>query len=303
MTKKVKDTFIGCTLRQLPDADLVSAAALAVHHNPANKPSQIDLHRFASVMKLQTSELHPDHLALLTAKYWGAAGVKLTVSFVETTPSDLQQRILSHMNAWGQWCNAVFTLVPRQGQVRISRGPGGYWSYLGTDVLSIPQSEPTMNLEAFSMSTPESEFVRVVRHETGHTLGFPHEHLRRELVSLIDVQKAIFYFGRTQGWSADEVRQQVLTPIPDSEIKSNAADQLSVMCYSLPGSITINGKPIIGGTDIDVSDQAFSALMYPKVITPPPPPPPPPPVNPPVSSKTVITLQLEGKVATVLSVQ
>ncbi len=36
------------------------------------------------------------------------------------------------------------------------------------------------------MQTPESEYHRVVRHETGHTLGFPHEHMRKELVEKID---------------------------------------------------------------------------------------------------------------------
>jgi len=55
----------------------------------------------------------------------------------------------------------------------------GYWSYLGTDILHIPKNRPTMCLENFSMDTLESEYKRVVRHETGHTLGFPHEHMRR----------------------------------------------------------------------------------------------------------------------------
>ena len=55
----------------------------------------------------------------------------------------------------------------------------GYWSYLGTDVLHIPVDQQTMNLQGFTERTPESEYRRVVRHETGHTMGFPHEHMRR----------------------------------------------------------------------------------------------------------------------------
>jgi hypothetical protein len=51
-----------------------------------------------------------------------------------------------------------------------------------------------MNLQGFNMSTLESEFRRVVRHETGHTLGFPHEHLRRQLVDNIDPGRAYAYF-------------------------------------------------------------------------------------------------------------
>ena len=62
----------------------------------------------------------------------------------------------------------------------------------------VPEPElPTMNLEGFTMRTPESEFLRVVRHEAGHTLGFEHEHMRTQLVQRIDRKKAIAYFRRT----------------------------------------------------------------------------------------------------------
>jgi hypothetical protein len=114
------------------------------------------------------------------------------------------------------------------------------------------------------MQMPESEFHRVVRHETGHTLGFPHEHMRRALVKKLDVAKTIAYFERTQGWSEAEVRAQVLTPIEESTLRGTSVDAKSIMCYQLPGEITISGKPIIGGTDIDQKDYGFAALIYPK---------------------------------------
>jgi hypothetical protein len=132
-------------------------------------------------------------------------------------------------------------------------------------VLQIPANQQTMNLEAFSMDTPESEYHRVIRHETGHTLGFPHEHMRRQLVEKIDPQKAIAYFQRTQGWNEDETRAQVLTPIEESSLLGTPnADPRSIMCYQLPGEITKDGKPIIGGLDIDASDFAFAGRIYPK---------------------------------------
>jgi hypothetical protein len=126
-------------------------------------------------------------------------------------------------------------------------------------------SRQTLNLDSFTMSTPESEFVRVVRHEAGHTLGFPHEHMRKELVDLIDRAKAIAYFGRTQGWTRQEVEFQVLTPLSKgSLIASEFADPKSIMCYQIPGSITKNGQPIVGGTDIVASDRAFVGRIYPR---------------------------------------
>ena len=89
---------------------------------------------------------------------------------------------------------------------------------------------------------------------------------RRELVNLIDPAKAIAYFQATQGWSEEEVRQQVLTPIEEASLLGTPhADQNSIMCYQIPGSITKSGKPIIGGLDIDPSDYAFIAKVYPKL--------------------------------------
>jgi hypothetical protein len=115
------------------------------------------------------------------------------------------------------------------------------------------------------MEHPEKEFRRVVRHEVGHALGFPHEHLRRELVSRIDPVKAYPYFLATQGWSRDMVDQQVLTPLNDATVFGTPPDQDSIMCYQLPGSITVDGQPIRGGLDINASDYAFAALIYPRV--------------------------------------
>src|SRR5262249_11548672 len=123
----------------------------------------------------------------------------------------------------------------------------------------------TMNLQGFTMNTEDSEFYRVVRHETGHTLGFPHEHMRKELVEKIDRAKAISYYGRLTGWTPQQVIQQVLTPIEERSIRGTAfADPKSIMAYQLPGSITTDGQPIIGGVDIDQSDYDFAAQIYPK---------------------------------------
>jgi subtilisin family serine protease len=39
------------------------------------------------------------------------------------------------------------------------------------------------------------------------------------------------------------------------------------MCYQIPGSITKDGEPIVGGLDIDPSDFSFAATIYPLVLT------------------------------------
>ncbi|MGD0200493.1 MAG: M12 family metallopeptidase [Bryobacteraceae bacterium] len=255
-----------CTPKRLPLELLVSAARTAVDINPLNHPP---LHRLTRV--LQDFKPTPERIAVVTTKYWGIGGVRLTVGFMDNAPADLRKRILQHMNAWSATANVKFLETQTDPQVRIARvggETGGYWSYLGTDILHIPKNEQTMNLEEFSMSTEESEYHRVIRHETGHTLGFPHEHMRKALVDKIDPAKAIEYFERTQGWSEEEVRQQVLTPLEESSLLGTTPDPRSIMCYQIAGELTKDGKPIIGGLDIDASDAAFAAKIYKKTGTP-----------------------------------
>ena len=249
-----------CTPKSLPPQLQVRAAKTATDLNPMNAPVVGFMPADDTLAALVSDPLH---IAVLTSKYWGTARRRLTVSFVETTPADLRTRILSHLNAWA--CGIQFVETSGTGHVRISRGAGGYWSYLGTDILHIAAHRPTMNLQGFTMTTRPQEFNRVIRHEAGHTLGFPHEHMRRELVARIDRQKAYDYFRRTQGWSPAMVDQQVLTPLDERSIVGTPADQTSIMCYQLPGMITRDGQPILGGPDINATDRGFARRIYPPV--------------------------------------
>jgi hypothetical protein len=250
----------GCVPRQLPERLLVRAAQTATRINPANGLN------IAAMASLGRSDgiMDPQRIAVLTAKYWGPQSRQLTVSFMESTPADLRARIVSHLNAWNRTGGISFVETRGTGQVRISRGGGGYWSYLGTDILHIPPGQQTMNLAGFTMNTPDSEYRRVIRHEAGHTLGFPHEHMRKELIARIDREKAYAYFWDTQRWDRAMVDQQVLTPLDDRSIMSTPPDQDSIMCYQLPGSITRDGQPIRGGLDINATDGAFCGHIYPK---------------------------------------
>lgn len=277
--------FIPCTLRTLPAHLTLEAAATAKWQNPANAP----LMSFPGILgavaaaagvrfedeRAQEPGPTPAQIAMITSRWWSNGGVALTVSFMEQQPADLRRRILEHMNSWQQSANVKFSETAQGGQVRISLGGGGYWSYLGTDILHIPASEQTMNLEGFTMNSSESEFRRVIRHETGHTLGSPHEHMRKQLVSRLDRNKTINYFRQMAGWSQQTTIQQVLTPLDDSLLtETPLADQDSIMCYQLPAQITIDGQPIRGGTDINALDFEFMGKLYPRPVQPPPPPPP-----------------------------
>jgi hypothetical protein len=208
-------------------------------------------------------------LAVAVDYKWPSGGVRLSVQFLDSPPADLRRRILAHMNAWSRSANVRFDETAGLGEVRIARldeppAMAGYWSYVGTQILAIEPDQPTLNLEGFTLRTPESEFRRVVRHEAGHTLGFEHEHMRGALVRRIDRRKAFAYYDRTQGWSEQDTIAQVLTPLAAASIMGTAeTDPTSIMCYQIPAQITKDGKPIPGGRDINERDYAFAARLYP----------------------------------------
>ncbi len=248
---------IGCSVKTLPPRLALDAAKVAARVNPANAPL---------LEATLAGVIEPSRATVLTSRFWGPAPRQFTVSFLDSPPADLRRRILEHLNAWSRSANKTFVETSGTGEIRISRGPGGFASHLGTDVLLVPPHRPTMNLQGFTMSKSESEFRRVIRHEAGHTLGFVHEHLRRELVDRIDPQKAYAFYRRTQNWDRAEVDHNVLTPLDERDILGTPSDQESIMCYPIPGSITRDGQPILGGADINPTDFEFAGLIYPKVF-------------------------------------
>src|SRR5215813_15475675 len=130
-----------CTPKLLPRHKWQSAAKIATEINPINHPP---IERLVRVVAGFSPT--PEHISVLTTKYWGVAGLRLTVGFLDNPPADLRARILLHMNAWSRTANVTFVESKTDPKVRITRQGG----------------------------------QQVVRHETGHTMGFPHEHMRRE---------------------------------------------------------------------------------------------------------------------------
>jgi hypothetical protein len=92
--------------------------------------------------------------------------------------------------------------------------------------------------------------------------------MRKELVDLLDPKKTIAWYSRHVGWSPQMTREQVLTPLDPNSIRGTSSDPNSLMCYQLSGECTYSGQPIPGGTDIDKSDHAFNATLYPKPLAP-----------------------------------
>jgi len=256
-------SIIVCKTRSLTPIQANTALRRSIETYPANAIEQ-------PVPSVKGRRGGQKRLALVMKRRWPATGAELTVQFLDNPSVALRKRLLLHMNAWGEHANVRFAETRDTGMVRVARldhpeADAGFWSYVGTEILGIEPDLPTMNLEGFTMRTPESEFLRVVRHEAGHTLGFEHEHMRTELVERIDRKKAIAYFRRTDGWTKLETEEQVLTPLKARSLMATAeSDPLSIMCYQIPGEITKDGETIAGGIDINPKDHAFAGKVYPK---------------------------------------
>jgi hypothetical protein len=248
---------LGCALKSLPQRLLVKAAETAVKINPVNAPM---IGPFAAVAPGFAEVMDPLHLAVVTGKYWGPTPRRLTVSFMESTPANLRARIISQMNAWTQ-TGISFAETQGPGDPDL-RGSGVL--VISRDRYSAHPAEPSDDEPASVHDEhPESEYKRVVRHETG-TPGLSARAHAAELVARIDPEKAYEYFRRTQGWEPRMVDQQVLTALDERSIMFTPPDQDSIMCYQLPGEITRDGQPIRGGRDINQTDYAFAGGIYPK---------------------------------------
>lgn len=277
-TTRSRGKFYPCHIMELPPEQQLEAARNAIALNPANAP-RLDLLvpalstalAGASRRDLSPAIEDPQFLTALTGKYWRGP-VRLTVSFLDNPSSSLRNRVLSHFNAWGEFSDVRVDWTASGGDIRIARNEPALYSYLGTDIRLVPMDRHTMMLGGYSDRTPDREIRRSGCHELGHSLGFIHEHLRRELVRKIVASKAYAYYARTQGWSRATVDSNVLRYADESTITgSEVPDQDSLMCYQIPGEITVDGKPIPGGVDFSPQDKVMAGRLWPKTTPPPPP--------------------------------
>jgi hypothetical protein len=263
-------TRLVCTPRTLSPGQRATAASLAASMglgSPTVDNTLSPAQRLIEAARRGATGASPAVIAVVKSNYWGKHGKRLTTGFMDNPSKELRREILRHLNMWSSRANVQFVESNVDPLVRIDRRTGatwgGYWSYVGTEILGIPKDQPTMNFEGFTMSKPASEFKRVVCHEAGHTLGFPHEHMRKAFVERIDPDKAYAYFLRTEGWSRQDVDEQVLSPLSERSLIDTPPDQTSIMCYQLPASIMRDNKPILGGNRINATDYKFAATIYP----------------------------------------
>jgi hypothetical protein len=78
---------------------------------------------------------------------------------------------------WTAYANIRFVHSDdKDAEVRVAFKSPASWSFIATDCLTVPPTEPTMDLGRLHPASPIGDLESVVLHEFGHVLGLYHEH-------------------------------------------------------------------------------------------------------------------------------
>jgi hypothetical protein len=178
----------------------------------------------------------------------------------------LQSKVKQYANQWLQHSNLKYEWVASgDAAIKISfkwNGDQGSWSKIGTGCYNAAQNSPSMNFGWFDSSTSEEEFSRVVIHEFGHALGFAHEH--QNPISPIQWNTAAVYnYYELAGWDKEEVDYNILNKFSTSTVDYTNFDEKSIMLYSFPSFLTLNGYSSAWNTVLSDEDKVSATTLYP----------------------------------------
>jgi len=206
--------------------------------------------------------------AALRDKLWTPVGRTLRVRFLDGD-AGVQQKVMRFAQEWTQLANLHFDFGddfgdPAAAEIRISFQQAGSWSFIGTDALGVPASEPTMNFGWLTPATPNDEVRRVVLHEFGHALGLIHEH--QSPAATIPWNRAAvydYYAGPPNNWSRAEVDANLFQTYDAESTQHSVFDVQSIMLYPIPPEFALDGFSVGWNQTLSALDKAYIAAWYP----------------------------------------
>lgn len=201
---------------------------------------------------------------MLFRKKW-RNGKILRVFFMDGEP-EVQRKVEEMAHTWSRYANIRFKFVDDpDAEIRISFTQPGSWSYIGTDALSIPKSQPTMNFGWLTPSSPDSEYRRVVVHEFGHALSLVHEHQNPDK-GIPWNKPAVYdyYSGPPNNWTKEQVDNNLFKTYDKDQTQYTKFDPKSIMLYPIPNEFTIGDFEVGWNKKLSKTDKQFIAEKYPK---------------------------------------
>lgn len=248
-----------CIDRTLPADSIVDASQRAITEARENAP---DVTARAPLPGVYPHA--PLELAILTGKKW-QTGRTLTVGFLDGS-AGLRAKVEAVARQWEDHANLTLDFGNHASpEIRIGFTPGGSWSYLGTDALSIQQSQPTMNYGWLTDASPDDEISRVVLHEFGHALSAIHEH-QNPAANIPWDKPAVYayYGGPPNNWTKAQIDSNLFAKYSTTVTNHTDFDRDSIMLYAIPNSLTLGDYEVGWNRVLSSTDKAFMATLYPK---------------------------------------
>ncbi|WP_347754654.1 peptidase [Agrococcus sp. ProA11] len=248
-----------CIDKQLPVTDLIESSERAVEEAPENVPAQTPRPTLPGVQ-----DNGPLELAILTGKKW-ATGRTIAIGFLGGSAS-LRSKVEAVAKRWEDHANLTLDFGSHANpEIRIDFTPGGSWSYLGTDALSIPQADATMNYGWLTDASTDDEISRVVLHEFGHALSAIHEH-QNPVADIPWDKPAVYayYGGPPNNWTRDVVDRNIFQRYSSTVTNHSSFDRDSIMLYAIPNQLTTGDYEVGWNRALSPTDKAFMATIYPR---------------------------------------
>ncbi|KIJ93251.1 hypothetical protein K443DRAFT_125661, partial [Laccaria amethystina LaAM-08-1] len=240
------------------------ACAEASHDKDAASDAKADVNRIGRGAVMRA-------VVVKATRLWDN-GSTLTYTFTGPKAGNAtqQSKVKTVVQEWEKYANVNLTFVPTgNATIRITFDPkSGSWSYVGKEIDLIDANHPTMNLGWIGgHSTTITAAERgVILHEFGHTLGLMHEHQSpvRDGTITLKESAVIEFYKKTQGWTEQEVRQQILSVYNVSDVSNfSTLDVKSIMMYFMPAAMNHQNLEIKPNNVLSETDKAFMTINYP----------------------------------------
>lgn len=158
---------------------------------------------------------------------------------------------------------------PGEAEVRVSFANDGSWSYVGKDVLGIPESEATMNF-GWDLTTDYGRDTAL--HEIGHTLGLPHEH-QNPFAGIEWDEEAVYttFGGPPNNWPREQTFHNVLRKLDPNDVEGSKWDPNSVMEYWFPEGLIMEPAKYADGLQpaggLSAADKKWAKQWFPALRT------------------------------------